>query len=332
MEPLLKTPWLTRSFGARFQDGMPIAAHYMPLFWKTGSVDAVGDVRSHRCNPLFVYSSLAADKFAIHWQSNPLSGFHLATSITRLSPESPFHPWNEDGGPLNGKRAFESAVITAKIQFYAWCTAFQNLARKVKDAKNKDGGLQIRFFAGDAIAFCLALGQTTSSLNSYSRPYTVHRLRLDGDLPPTYDGTPLSFNVIDTSTLIEHVGSFNILTAAIPLLEHSPTSVLYMETLRPDLAYAETNLLLEVLCTDDVRSMCTLLGLVPTPYITAVSSRSKTQSALINQDTKTCPPSDSLEIRPKRLYSIFYYNGMRSAFLGKIAVRCLSQNVRIRID
>ena len=284
VEPLLKTPSLTKSFGARFREGMPIAAHYMSLFWKTGTVDAIGDARSLRCNPLFVYSSLAANKFAIHWQSNPLSGFHLATSITNLTPESAFHHWNDDG-QLNGKPALESALFTAKIQFNTWCTAFQNLARKVKDAKNKDGGLQIRFFAGDAIAFCLALGQATNSLNSYSRPYTVHALRLDGDLP-THHGAPLSFNVIDTSTLTEHVGSMNILTSAIPLLEDSATSVLYLETLRPDFGDDTTKLLHDVLCTDDIRSMCTLLGLVPAPYITAVSSRSKTQSGLINQDPK----------------------------------------------
>ena len=252
-------------------------------FWKSGTVCPREEVQSRQCNPLFVFSSLANDKFAIHWSTNPLCGFHLAPSITELTRESSLHHWNDDFGRIDGERAFESALITAQKQFAAWCKAFQNLARKVINGNSQGGGLRIRIFVGDAVEFCLALA---CPVNSYSRPYTVRPLRLDGAVPTSNDGAPVSFNVIDTSTLTEFVGSINLLTATIPLLEKSPSSVLYMETLRPDLYDDETKLLSDVLRTDNVRSMCTLLGLVPTPYVTAVSTRSKTQSELINNDTK----------------------------------------------
>ena len=42
---------------------------------------------------------------------------------------------------------------------------------------------------------------------------------------------PLSFNVIDTSNLLDHVGSVNLLVAAIPLLEHNLSATLYTEAL-----------------------------------------------------------------------------------------------------
>ena len=283
MEPLLQTPWLARSFGPRVHESTPIAAHYTSKFWKSGTVDPRGEVQPRQCNPLFVFSSFANDKFAIHWSTNPLCGFHLAPSITELAHESYLYHWNNDFGRIDGERAFESALITAQRQFAAWCKAFQNLARKVINGNSQGGGLRIRIFVGDAVEFCLALARP---VNSYSRPYTVHPLRLDGAVPTANDGTPVSFNVIDTSTLTEFVGSINLLTATIPLLQKSPSSVLYVETLRPDLYDDETKLLSDILRTDNVRSMCTLLGLVPTPYVTAVSTRSKTQSELINKDTK----------------------------------------------
>ena len=283
MKPLLQTPWLTRSFGPRVHESTPIAAHYTSKFWKSGTVDSRGQVQSRQCNPLFVFSSLANDKFAVHWSSNPLCGFHLAPSITELTRESSLHHWDNGFGRIDGERAFESALITAQKQFAAWCKAFQNLSRKVIDGNSQGGGLRIRIFVGDAVEFCLALA---SPVNSYSRPYTVNPLRLDGAIPTANDGALASFNVIDISTLPEFVGSINLLTATIPLLEKSPSSVLYMETLRPDLYDDETKLLSDVLRTDNVRSICTLLGLVPVPYITAVSTRSKTQSEVISNDTK----------------------------------------------
>ena len=220
---------LARSFGPRLLNAMTITEYHTNHFWKVGSADKLSRPQDLQCNPLAVYSSTGGDRFAIHYRTNPLTGFHLAASLTALERDSPFF-----SSHANLK---EKVLLCAKMQFQAWCTTFQKLAKKSIESKSKTGRVRIRFFVGDAVNFCRALNHLrtnhTDEFNFYSRPWSALRLRLDGPgFPNGCDRPPLSFNVIDTSNLVDEVGFINILTATIPLLEQSASSALYTETLR----------------------------------------------------------------------------------------------------
>ena len=272
---------LARSFGPRLLNAMTITEYHTNHFWKTGSADKPSRPQELQCNPMVVYSSSGGDRFALHYRTNPLTGFHLAASLTALERDSPFFSSHSN--------LREKVLVGAKLQFKAWCTTFQKLAQKSIESKSKTGKVRIRFYVGDAVNFCRALNQLrthhTDESNFYSRPWSAQRLRLDGPgFPNGYDRPPLSFNVIDTSNLADDVGFLNILTATIPLLEHSASSTLYTETMRsyPPQGGA-TNLLSDLLC-GDVGTMCAILGIVPASYVTGASARA-TDEAYVDDTT-----------------------------------------------
>lgn len=272
---------LGRSFGPQFNRSTKVTEHYANHFWLSGTVE--NQKHAGQCNPLTVYSSTAGDRFAIHFRTNPLAGFHLAASLTKLAPDSPF--FSRETVPQ------KNVLYTAKAQFQAWCKSFQDLAQSsVED--NVNAKLRIRFFVGDAINFCHVLNQHRSkdevARDLYSRPWSTTQLRLDGKgyIPNTHDQAPLSFNVIDTSNLADEVGFVNVLVAAIPLLEQSPAAVLYTETINT-LPYGRdqfSDLLSQLLCTEVAGNMSALLGVVPAPYITGVQTHS-IDVAFINENT-----------------------------------------------
>ena len=272
---------LARSFGPRLLNAMNITEYHTNHFWKAGSVDKPSRPQDLQCNPMVMYSSSGGDRFAVHYRTNPLIGFHLAASLTALECDSPFFSSHSN--------LRERVLVCAKLQFKAWCTTFQKLAQKSIESKSKTGRVRIRFYVGDAVNFCRALNQLrtnhTDESNFYSRPWSAQRLRLDGPgFPNGYDRPPLSFNVIDTSNLGDDVGFLNILTATIPLLEHSASSTLYTETMRSYPSQGgTTNLLSDLLC-GDVGTMCAILGIVPAPYVTGVSAHA-TDEAYVDDTT-----------------------------------------------
>ena len=90
------TATVTRSFGALAMSAgdmtaRAIAANHMQQFWKYGVVDPEDLPGERLCNPLFVYSSVAGDSFAVHPDTSPLAVFHLAPALSNLAPESPFY-------------------------------------------------------------------------------------------------------------------------------------------------------------------------------------------------------------------------------------------------
>jgi len=247
---------------------MNLTEHYANYFWKSGSLDKPSRPNERQCNPLAVFSAVAGDRFSVHYRTNPLAGFHLAASLTELTPDAQL--------ALTHEKTKQKVLGTAKMEFKAWCTAFQKMAKTTIEGKSKTGRLRLRFFVGDAINFCLAMNQLrtshTDEFNAYSRPWSSTPLRLDGPgFPNGFDRAPLSFNVIDAGNLADDVGFLNILTATIPLLEQSAAAVLYTESMK---SYPpQGNLLAELLCTEDIPSMCALLGVVPAPYVTGISTR-----------------------------------------------------------
>ena len=275
------TATVTRSFGALAMNAGEmtaggIAVNHMQQFWKHGVVDPEDLPVERLCNPLFVYSAIAGEDFAVHPDTSPLAVFHLAPALTNLAPESPLYQ-----DILHNKTDVrQRVVLVAKMQFKAWCAAFQRVIQENRRTKSR--GIVIRFVIADAVPFCFALQQRGGSLNfemfaNQSKHWSGTELNLDGDayLSNTNNTAPISFNSIDTSCLIDHVGLINLLIATVPLLEFSSSSSICTETISRKWS-EETNLLLQLL-SGEVTLMCNLLGIAPLALLLGYTTRGLVQ-------------------------------------------------------
>jgi len=75
---------LSWSFGMLAMGLYHVANHHIRQFWSTGVVDSKDLPTNPICNPLFVYTSIAGDKFVVNYSTTPLAIFHLATAVTEL--------------------------------------------------------------------------------------------------------------------------------------------------------------------------------------------------------------------------------------------------------
>lgn len=233
-------------------------------FWENGTVDTIiSDTPSKRSslNPTFAYSDAMGTQFSVHQDTSPLVGFHIILP----SQLTPFFQDNRDKPEV-----LDEAVRIAKDQFKVWCTSFRQFVVK---SKSKSRKLVIRFFVGDAIAFCKGLQgrrEPVDTPNCYSRPLSTVPLRLNGeDYRNGSNKSPLTFDVIDTGYLIDRVGLLNLFPNSVFALTNA-SSILYTNTSVQD-ATEESNLLSNFLC-GDVSVMCTLLGIMPVPYACGVTN------------------------------------------------------------
>lgn len=97
-------------------------------------------------------------------------------------------------------------------------------------------------------------------------PWTFKTLALDKNEYSQQGPAPTIFNVIDTSNLVDHLGSLNVLTAVAPLLEHTSFSTLRTEIMVPHEVDIATSA--EKLLCGDLPTVSSLLGLKPTQYRT----------------------------------------------------------------
>ncbi|MCJ1398443.1 hypothetical protein MMC11_001642 [Xylographa trunciseda] len=241
-----------------------LALHDLPKlfqdFWKHGVTDVDHDtiLESKNTNPMF-FGSLA-DALTLHYGTDPLLGFHLATAYASLTKGSPFE--------LSEKSQLPKAVEAARLQFRKWSTSFREC----------QGNLTIRFFAGDALAFCHTLQHMNtkndgSTSNWYRDQYHLEPLILDSDDYRPGGSAPSLFNVIDTSNLLDHLGAINLLVAASPLLEHTIIATIYSETLVKK--QEDLKALVDSILGGHFRSLSIIFGLMPIEYwtnSTAISS------------------------------------------------------------
>ena len=247
-----------RSLGPLWCNAMGTIPFWYREFWKTG----VAAGNSHdisrlngkgEVNPMFAVSSAPSGNFAVDSRTEPLLGFHL--------PEA----FQEEISKQRGGVAEQSkrAVTIAKSQFKAWCESFA-------DYKNK-GRVQISFFCGEALALshdlqlAVTLNQSSSQVaRIYVKPWSGHPLLLDGHVKFT-----ALFDIIDTSNLGDQVGLINILSATVPLLRRSASSVLYIESL----LMPSENILasLSTALGSDVVTFSLLIGLAPSGLLTGVT-------------------------------------------------------------
>lgn len=257
-----------------YRSAAPVSLNYLqdamrlpPRFWEHGITDGnpVTQSESIHANPMF--SPSMTDTSTLHYGTDPLLGFHLATAYTPLSSRSPLKP--------SQNSLLDHAVEAARCQFREWSKSFREYARD---------SLTIRFFAGDALAFCHTLqhraAEGVPSANWYRDMFHLEPLVLDGEDYAPSGVAPLSFNVIDTSNLVDHVGAINLLVAASPLLEDIAHATLYAESLvkrEKDLKALVDNILCGHFPTISV-----LFGLVPVEYWTNATAISSVEEALLN--------------------------------------------------
>lgn len=237
-------------------------------FWEKGDCES-GELsedpsRNRLYNPLFAYSSTGGKQFLVSPETWPLEGFHLATAFSALTSDSLYYQQH-----TGSETILEQAAVAAKLQFETWCASFRKIP---------SGALILRFVMADAVAFCIKLRQMKQSLQEssnclYSRPWSTTALRLDGSdyRNPLAAAHLTTFNVIDCAYLANKVGFLNLAPHLVPVLD-SHSSVLYAGMKLPKLEH-EKSLLSVMLASIDIGAVCCFLGIVPTTYISGLSTR-----------------------------------------------------------
>jgi hypothetical protein len=231
-------------------------------YWKTGVTFDEPDkvAKANQVNPTFIYSAMM--KTLPHsYGSNPILPFHLAGIIAPISGSQ-----SDNGVSISG------LVQGAVEEFKSWCLAFN---KRIKEGPP----LVIRFLVGDPIAVCRALHHCATNCSVdpglYIAPWSATLIKLDGgDYAESTSGrAPLQFNVIDTSNLADSIGFLNILIPCRPLMQTSPSSVIYTNTIH-------SNDQDDGIARDDFpQSLCgnlsvlsIILDLIPVSYISNFTS------------------------------------------------------------
>jgi hypothetical protein len=245
------------------QDLAEFNAHY----WASGSLELDPSLLSKLNEPNPTLLTLH-DEATLHYGTDPLLGFHLALAYVPLTPSNP--PFSGfDHLPRKKK-----VVAFARMELKVWASSFRQNQDRVK----------IRFMVGEALAFVHTLNHKSVSgsntANWYRHPYCAESLVLDD---PEYanEVAPLSFDVIDTSNLADHVGALVLLAAVSPLLNPHISSALYTESMvKEHKNYTEA--LTDMLC-GHIPTMSTMLGLFPVEYWLNTSSYCPGDEDLINR-------------------------------------------------
>ncbi|KAI9650521.1 hypothetical protein NHQ30_000537 [Ciborinia camelliae] len=246
--------------GVHISEGWRQAFNTIRAYWTSGvvagnknDIKALGFDGNGILNPTFAVSSVS-ERFVLSPSSNPLSGYHVP------------HLFDN---PVDEEEVLEDSAASSKKDFANWCKAFAEYARAES--------VGVKVYLGDAVTFahelaCRSQSSATSVLTRlYASQWSGKPLLLHG---PSARSLPNSYEIIDTSNIVDHHGHLNILSAVIPILSNTPSSVLYTESLRTHSDKVQDNL--KTVLEMDVNVAALLLGLVPfgnvIGYTTANSS------------------------------------------------------------
>ncbi|KAK5939811.1 hypothetical protein PMZ80_008193 [Knufia obscura] len=185
-------------------------------YWSTGTIDPAS--KNQSLNPTFFLD--ANRVLQVHPATDPLPGFHLAPAYAVVPTSMTEHHPNQSD--------LHRVVQAAKTEFFEWIASFRASAKDF---------LVIRFFAGDALAFAHTLQHMVddpivTTANSYRNPWSFEKLIIDDrDYHTTSKRAPYSFDVIDTSNLLDNVGFLNIATACEPLMKKAFITTLYTQSI-----------------------------------------------------------------------------------------------------
>ena len=240
-------------------------------FWDCRSIDEdIGSLQKCK-HPNPTFTSLVTDTLTLHYGTDPLLGFHLATAYAPLTAQSTLRLKSSKRSGSN------RVVLAAQLEFCEWGKSFRRAV---------GNGLTIRYFTGDAIAFCCTLQHIGGNENSitarwYRSGYTFEQLELDGgDYAKSKESAPTTFDVIDTSNLIDHLGAIHTMIATAPLLASRASSTLYTEVLvqhEVDVGSMINNLL-----CGHYPTVSFVLGLTPVEYWTNATDIAIADEALFD--------------------------------------------------
>ncbi|KAH9831606.1 uncharacterized protein C8Q71DRAFT_881712 [Rhodofomes roseus] len=255
---------ISRSAGMLWLEAMRPMNDLYQRYWKTGTTfsSARDSAGARKLNPSFIYT-LHGEKFVPHYGTFPPQAFHLTPAFVHILRDE-----------RRDHRNF-TPMDVVKEQFSSWCGAFKEAVGSSRSH------LVIRFCVGDVLRFCKALHNMSQDIPTrlFTSPFSGQGLELDGESPP------YTFDLIDTSNLMDHIGLLNLLVSTKPLLKPLPTSVLYTETL---LAEGEdtTVALLGRMC-GGVSTMSLLVGLTPRSYLSGFNTHSNVHELLYNSDSSS---------------------------------------------
>ena len=257
----------------------PLAAEIIELapkhfreFWSTGVTVGIS-AQSNPCphlNPTFVYSA-SGTKFNVHYGTDPVVSFHLFPIFASELIKDAQRP---------STIGIKDLVEGAMQQFFSLCSSLKSRL-SLKSSAN----LTIRFFVGDALSFCRALhycgdGNLTET-GIYTSAWVGSQIDFNvEDYSQNDTGTrraPLTFNVIDTSNLTDHLGLINILLLTVPLLQQSSASTIYTNTLL-NTDTSDTGLVSKTYA--DIPTLSLFLGVVPLPNLSLFTTHSDKHSML----------------------------------------------------
>lgn len=194
----------------------PTALRYT-YYWHRG-ITRISDPPAMTCpkgecvhmNPMF---ATQRPSLMMHHGTEPYRSMHMSTVFAPLTEDSPLKPAMYDDIDL----LYDVAVS----QFKEYAEAFREKIRNIT----------IRVVNAEAAALCHSLHCRVSFGNGHNSGWYRNTWGFEPLILDNVRYTdPMSFDVIDTSNLADHVGCLNLLSAASPLLKESHTSTLRVET------------------------------------------------------------------------------------------------------
>ncbi|KAG2347543.1 hypothetical protein BDR05DRAFT_958286 [Suillus weaverae] len=270
----------SRAAGPLSMYALEMAGDHYNVYWETGVCSAVPKRPSEASypNPTMVYS-LAGDKFSVHHGTDPLSCFHLAEALAP-AVGSTRHP---------EQVTLTDVINVCKMQFSEWCTSVSKVLRSQHLPSSSP--LIIRCFVGDALSLCQAFGyynSTRSASTSFPvAPWKHAYIAFDPDAygTGTLSPAPTTFNIIDTSNLLDHVGVLNILSVTSPILQRTLSATLYTEGFY-DSSPRPEDTFLHQLC-GNIATIGLLLGLIPASFVSQFTNLSNWHELMRNTEQCT---------------------------------------------
>ncbi|KAJ1326960.1 DUF4470 domain-containing protein [Microdochium nivale] len=283
-----------------FSDAMIELPKAHEHYWQHGTTAVTRGVLSASANfnPCF---STPDENAVLHYGTDPLLGFHLATAY---APIGPLIPAKSKGTAR--ERMIQNLADSAKVEFHDWTRSFQKQASTTI----------VRFYAGDAVSFGHLLELQHAGYNSpaclYRDQFHFDPAKLDKKLYGSAgDAAPTTFDVIDTSNLADHVGALNLFAAVRPLLSSEPWGVIYTETL---MKYEGTfQAALEALVCGNLQTMSLLLDLV---LVDAVTNTAASAAAEISINSLHSSLSGSQTPQQQQLTRLSWKQPMRNSVSG----------------
>ncbi|KAJ3556964.1 hypothetical protein NM688_g1735 [Phlebia brevispora] len=263
-------------------------------YWKTGVMFETeeGVASPSIINPTFAYTAHQTGFVAHRATTCPLSPFHLTPILATITSST------ESSLDTSITELFD----LCQRQFRQWCDTSRLRLRGAP-------AVVIRFLVGDALAVCHSLKDYADNGRQTNfecvTPWNATLLKLDTTAysRATKNSAPISYNVIDASDLVRHVGELNILIASGPLLARTPLASLTTDmhfSIADDL---KTALAKRLSCRPN--TLFILLDLVPVAYLSGFTSRSNLADTLASSPlTETLGYSDRMVWKILSLLSV----------------------------